>query len=219
MATALSAATLMSTSMNQTLPHMDQEGYLLLVNRQFLISSNYKPEMVLTNIKGTLRYLRPEAAEALEELAAACKKDTKKTLVAISGFREFEKQERIFDNKVKSVGSIEKAYEYVAPPGSSEHQTGLVMDVGQSGSSTGLVEAYKNTATGKWVKDNAHLYGFIIRFQEGWEDITGYNYEPWHLRYVGVEAATFMYENQLPMETYMEDVRVSVLVGILEQTK
>ena len=112
-------------------------------------------------------------------------------------------------------GSEEKADEYVARPGASEHQLGMAMDVGQRNSSAGLTSSFADTKGGAWIAENCWRFGFILRYQEGWEDITGYSYEPWHVRYVGLEHAQAMHEANVPMETYMEDLREQVMIDLL----
>src|SRR5699024_8080361 len=94
------------------------------------------------------------------------------------------------------------AYEYSARPGHSEHQTGRAIDVGSEDSATTLSIKFGDTPEYEWMKDVAHEYGFIIRYLEGKEDITGYQYEPWHLRYVGDEAEA-IYESGLTLEEYL----------------
>ena len=133
-----------------------------------------------------------------------------------SGYRSYQKQKNIYNNKLKSVGgSEEKADEYVARPGASEHQLGMAMDVGQRNSSAGLTSSFADTKGGAWIAENCWRFGFILRYQEGWEDITGYSYEPWHVRYVGLEHAQAMHEANVPMETYMEDLREQVMIDLL----
>ena len=121
-------------------------------------------------------------------------------------------QERRFE---RVGGSEEKADEYVARPGASEHQLGMAMDVGQRNSSAGLTSSFADTKGGAWIAENCWRFGFILRYQEGWEDITGYSYEPWHVRYVGLEHAQAMHEANVPMETYMEDLREQVMIDLL----
>ena len=88
---------------------------------------------------------------------------------------------------------------FSARAGYSEHQTGLALDVIAPG---GTLNGFKNTQQFVWMRDNAHRFGFILRYGDGMEYITGYKFEPWHYRYVGVEAATFIYENDLTFEEY-----------------
>ena len=91
----------------------------------------------------------------------------------------------------------------------------MAMDVGQRNSSAGLTSSFANTKGGEWIAENCWRFGFILRYQEGWEDITGYSYEPWHVRYVGPEHAKAMYEADVPMETYMEELREQVMIDLL----
>ncbi|MGL4373806.1 MAG: M15 family metallopeptidase, partial [Turicibacter sp.] len=92
---------------------------------------------------------------------------------------------------------------YSARPGHSEHQTGLTMDITSPVVGNGLEEAFGATAEGQWIKENSHLFGFIIRYPQEQVFRTGYQYEPWHLRYVGVEVATEIYENNWILEDYI----------------
>lgn len=107
---------------------------------------------------------------------------------------------------------------YVARPGASEHQTGLVMDVGQKSDKVNLTGGFGATKGGKWVAEHCWEYGFIIRYQKGWEEITGYEYEPWHVRYVGKENARRIHEQEMPLEEYLQIVRNERLLGIVEGT-
>lgn len=210
------AASLMEGAMDKGMPQLDIGGQIFLVNRQNVISQEYVPRTVVVDVSGQGRYMREDAARALEEMFAAAKREANITLLTVSGYRSYSKQSTLYSNKIKSTGSVKKAQEYVAPPGASEHQLGLAMDIGAKGVSTGLNGSFGKTKAGKWVRDNAHRFGFIIRYQQGWEEITGYNYEPWHVRYVGVEHATAMYEQNVSMETYMQSLQVKAILDILE---
>jgi D-alanyl-D-alanine carboxypeptidase len=95
----------------------------------------------------------------------------------------------------------------VARPGTSEHQTGLTMDITAKSVGLELVESFENTAEGKWLASNAHNYGFILRYPKGKTNITGYAFEPWHYRYVGVDIATDIFNRGITLEEYMGDVR------------
>jgi len=98
-----------------------------------------------------------------------------------------------------------KAAKYVALPGQSEHQTGLAMDVTSESANWGLSNNFGETNEGKWLKDNCYKYGFILRYPEGKEDITGYNYEPWHIRYVGKKVSTYIYTNNITLEEFFSE--------------
>lgn len=182
---------------------------LLLVNRSMPISGEYEPaDLRVTEIPGQVRKLRAEAASAMEEMAAALRQETGKRLISVSGYRPYDKQSRIYDRKLKRVGGVESlADEYVARPGASEHQTGLSMDVGERGVEDNLGEAFGESVSGLWVRENCWRYGFVIRYEKGWETVTGYEYEPWHLRWVGREHAAYLHEHPMPLENYLAILR------------
>jgi len=96
----------------------------------------------------------------------------------------------------------------VAPPGASEHQLGLAMDLGRKGK-TNLNAAFGSSEEGAWVRDHAHEFGFIIRYKADWSDITGYADEPWHIRYVGRDHAGRIHELDIPLEHYIEQLRLA----------
>lgn len=114
----------------------------------------------------------------------------------MSGFRSFETQEELYNDYV-AVDGVEKADTYSAWPGHSEHQTGLAFDVGW------VDLQFANTGAGQWLARHAHEYGFIIRYPKDKESVTGYQYEPWHIRYLGVDLATKVYESGLCLEEYL----------------
>lgn len=115
----------------------------------------------------------------------------------LSGYRSYYTQQTLYNNYVNIDGK-DLADTYSARPGHSEHQTGLAFDVGN------IDDNYGNTQEGIWLKNNAHLYGFIIRYPKGKEHITGYQYEPWHIRYLGVEHATNIYNSEITLEEYLK---------------
>lgn len=187
---------------------MNLGGSLFLVNRDYTLSSSYVPEdLVKPNVKMTNGNItmRKEAAIALENMFQAAREEENLTLVAVSGYRSYGQQSAIFDRKVKKVGKKE-AMLLVAPPGSSEHQLGLAMDLGAN-RNTSLTETFYDTPEGKWVAENCHRFGFIIRYRQEWTEITGYAYEPWHVRYVGAEHAKRIHELDIPLEYYIAQLR------------
>lgn len=113
-----------------------------------------------------------------------------------SSYRSYADQERIYNRYVEEDGK-EAADTYSARPGHSDHQTGLTFDLNS------IDDSFGDTPESDWVKVNAHKYGFIIRYPEGKQDITGYQYEPWHIRYIGVEKATEVYESGLCLEEFL----------------
>lgn len=124
---------------------------------------------------------------ALTEMFKAAEQDGIQ-LVFGSGYRSEALQRQFYNSYVAQDGQ-EAADRYSARPGTSEHQTGLTFDATAADGSCHLEICFAQTAEGKWLLANAHTYGFIVRYPEGKEDITGYQYEPWHLRYVGRELA------------------------------
>lgn len=185
------------------------DSILVLVNKQRNLPADYEPEdLVKPNVPFPFSgdeprmKMRAEAAIALEELFAEAK-NLSLDLFATSGYRSYDKQKSIFNSNVSKVGE-EEANRYSARPGQSEHQTGLAMDVTSPKMGYGLSESFGRTTEGIWLRENAHNFGYIIRYPQGKEHITGYSYEPWHIRYVGIEVASYVYEHGLTLEEYFE---------------
>lgn len=215
----LTAAGIMmvSTSLKTAAPPQDVNGLLFLVNRHWTISEHYAPEVVDSGVPGQVRRMRADAAAALKEMFDACKAEAGVTLVSVSGYRSYGKQNNIYRRKLRSVkGNVAKALEYVAPPGASEHQLGLAMDIGQK-SKTNLTSSFGKTKGGQWARENCWRFGFILRYDAGWEEITGYSFEPWHFRYVGKENARKIHEANIPLETWLKEYRTQVLLDLLRQ--
>ena len=204
-------------ALEEAAPQHDANGTLFLVNRQYMVTDAYEPaELVEAQVPGQVRQMRPEAAAALEEMYAACKEETGATLISVSGYRSYTKQKNLFAAKLRRVNNkVEKAQEYVAPRGASEHHLGLAMDVGQLNKAA-LNEKFADTVGGIWVKENCWRFGFILRYGEEWENVTGYKYEPWHFRYVGKELAKEIHDANVPFETWLIDYRVRVLQNMLK---
>jgi len=187
------------------------ENFLILVNREHEVPKDYVPKnLVEVNVRfspGTAiqqKMMQKTAAEALEALFDQAQNEGIK-LYGVSGYRSYDYQKMIYERKVNAVGKTE-ADKYVAYPGQSEHHTGLAMDViNEEGVSELLTANFGETKEGQWLEENAHKFGFIIRYPEGKEHITGYNYEPWHLRYVGKEAAQIIKSRGLVLEEYLEE--------------
>ncbi len=157
---------------------------ILIVNKKYGLPKNYDPGV------------NDEAFKALK-LMQADAKTLNLELGLASGYRSYQTQEKLYNNYVKKDGK-EVADTYSAMPGHSEHQTGLAFDVGY------VSEAFANTQEAKWLEENAHLYGFIIRYPKGKTNITGYIYEPWHIRYLGIDIATKVKESGLTLEEYLK---------------
>ncbi len=192
---------------------MNPDNILVLVNKEQSLPSGYKPaDLVVPRVPFSFadpnaekRRMRAEAAAALEEMFAAARRDGIE-LVAVSAYRSYERQKAIFAEEVRQKGE-KKAVQAVAHPGQSEHQTGLAVDISSRSVGCQLTEAFGATKEGQWVAAHAHEYGFIIRYPKGKEAVTGYKYEPWHLRYVGRKAAAVMKERGMTMEEYFQAVK------------
>ncbi len=189
------------------------ENVLALVNKSYYLPDFYKPnDLVRANVEYSFgdeqvekALLRREAASALEEMFQAAKEEGIE-LFAVSGYRSYERQQAVFAAEVATVGQ-EAAEEAVAFPGSSEHQTGLAMDISSLSVGLNLTQDYEHTAEGQWLAENAHQFGFILRYPKGKEAITGYKFEPWHYRYVGKEYADEIYEKNVTLEEFFEIVK------------
>ncbi|WP_342601137.1 M15 family metallopeptidase [Psychrobacillus sp. FSL H8-0483] len=187
----------------------DPESITVLVNKQYAFPEGYEPkELVYPNVpfifneKIEKRMMREEAAKYLEKMFHAANKQNIH-LAGVSGYRSSQTQTVLFNNYVEKDG-IEKAKTYSAVPGTSEHQSGLAIDVSGSDGSCAVDDCFANTEEAAWLEDNAHKYGYIIRFPKDKENITGYQYEPWHIRYVGVNLATELFNKGLTLEEYYE---------------
>ena len=175
---------------------------LVLVNKYFYLDENYIPNnLIKININcasSSSLYGESEAVSNFESMCLAAKEEGL-TIKAMSTYRSYASQSAIYNNYLKSdtQASVDT---YSARPGHSEHQTGLAFDV-----YNGVVSftSFGTTNEYRWVKNNAYKYGFIIRYTEANSYITGYSSEPWHLRYVGVEAATYIYNNNITLEEYL----------------
>ncbi|GGK07781.1 hypothetical protein GCM10007063_32860 [Lentibacillus kapialis] len=181
---------------------------LVLVNKDHALPEGFEPiNLVVPDVRFPFedflpkKQMRQVAATAMEDMFRAAD-NAGLELYAQSGYRSYDRQDAIFAANVREHG--EKAANNVsARPGESEHQTGLTMDVTSPDINFKLTVAFGKTDEGKWLKKHAAEYGFIIRYPKGKEDITQYQYEPWHLRYVGEEAATDIMEQGITLEEYL----------------
>lgn len=156
---------------------------IMIVNKTFSLPSTYDPG------------LDPEAEQAFNDMAGAAWADGI-TLWICSGYRTYDEQVELFEGYV-NMGGLDYADDVSARPGHSEHQSGLCMDINSTDFS------FEYTPEAAWLAEHCAEYGFIVRFPRGKESITGYTYEPWHLRYVGVEAAQVMKAQDLCLEEYL----------------
>lgn len=192
------------TSTNMSLTKYNGAYYVngvMIVNKSYPLDSTYQPNTPYKEITSDYIYGADYLDKTVMENYLKMKEEASKlgyTLKISSGYRSYKVQVDLYNNYVKNDGK-EAADTYSARAGYSEHQSGLCFDV------NGVNYKFLETPTGKWVNENAHKYGFILRFPEGKDDITGYKFEAWHYRYVGVELATKLYNNGnwISLEEYL----------------
>ena len=182
---------------------------------------NYVPKLVEPKVKhcqpvgSHKRYMRAEAAEALEDMFAAAKEAGYELWVK-TAYRSYKNQYDTYTWVLKYCGVQEAVY-YHAVPGKSEHQTGLAVDIVCEASNYENDLGFEKTKEYTWLKENCYKYGFILRYMDGMEHITGYNYEPWHYRYVGVELATYLTEHKMTLEEYYNALPTTDLFQVPEE--
>ena len=175
-----------------TLVIKDRVSYIdghVIVNKTFSVPSNYIPSNAYQEVVGERcnNCINKDAMEAFLLMQSDAKAMGLNIYIA-SGYRSYSYQEKLYNNYV-SISGKDKADTYSARPGHSEHQTGTCFDLNS------VDDSFQYTNEGKWVNENASLYGFVIRYPKGKEDVTGYQYESWHLRYVGKELASKLYHD------------------------
>ncbi|MDF2650425.1 MAG: D-alanyl-D-alanine carboxypeptidase family protein [Paenibacillus sp.] len=190
------------------------ESITVLVNKQYSLPSSYEPtDLVYPDIpfifaeKNEKRKMRKAAASAIEKLFAGAEKDGIR-LSGVSAYRSYATQKALFQRYVLKDGE-EKAKTYSAVPGTSEHETGLAIDVTGRDGKCAAEDCFAGTKEAKWLETHVAEYGFIIRYPKGKTTITGYQYEPWHIRYVGVDVSKEMAAKSLTMEEYYNAVPVT----------
>ena len=179
-------------------------NYLVLINKNNQLNSNYIPsdlEDISVKYAYKNKKLRKKARIYFEKLCHDAYKLGFK-IKAMSAYRDYNYQNKLFNHYVKEKG-LEYALNCSAKPGHSEHQTGLAVDV--EGSNMNY-DNFENSKEFDWMKKNAHKYGFILRYPKGKEHITGFKYEPWHYRYIGIKLATYLYINNLTLEEYKKSI-------------
>ncbi|ARU63774.1 hypothetical protein CBW65_03770 [Tumebacillus avium] len=180
----------------------------VLVNKQLGLPDDFQPSNLtddpnlpfLAGGGGEKRLMRGEVAAALKQLFAAAEKDGLYLSVA-SAYRSHATQTQLFNYYVQTQGETE-ARRYSAVPGHSEHETGLAVDVSGRDGKCAVEDCFADLPEAKWLAKNSHKFGFVIRYPKGKESVTGYAYEPWHLRYLGVDTASAIYAKNTTMEEY-----------------
>lgn len=185
----------------------EPDSISVFVNKEYTLPESYVPENLVTpdvNFFGTntggKNMLREEAATALEKMFDDAS-DEGISLYGVSGYRSYARQKEIYEKNVRLRGS-KSTNKVSASPGHSEHQTGLAIDISSKSLGENLTGEFADTPEGKWVAKNCYRYGFIVRYPKGAEKITGYSYEPWHIRYVGTELSEYIYNEDITLEEY-----------------
>ncbi|MDF2871010.1 MAG: hypothetical protein K0R05_2585 [Anaerocolumna sp.] len=183
------------------------ESITVIVNKELRLPSDYIPsDLLVPDVEYSITYydekklMRKEAGEALKKLFDGAEENGY-ILCGVSAYRSYDRQYQIFTNNVKTQG-MEHTTKYSAIPGYSEHQTGLAIDISTKSVNYRLDASFGETPEYEWLKTNAHLYGFIIRYPDDKTAMTGYSFEPWHIRYVGKALAKYLYENNMCLEEY-----------------
>lgn len=176
----------------------DPASLWVVVNKKRPLPSDYEPNNLIAAGNGEL--LRSDAAKNLGKLRAAAAADGV-YLRAISGYRSYQSQTNLYNSYVASDGQ-KNADTYSARPGHSEHQTGLGVDLGNSDGYCDLDVCFGDTAGGQWLAKHAHEFGFITRYLPGKDSVTGYQPEPWHMRYVGKGLAREINKADITMEEF-----------------
>jgi len=206
------------------------DEYLVLVNKENAVGADYLPEGLVDidtayTTGGKSIQLNETALKALIEMLDAMKEDGITNVSITSAYRTYEYQKKLFDGYIAAESAAhptwsdekvrEQVLTYSAAPGTSEHQTGLCVDLftnemeglynyGEETPKNPWDKGFAETAAYEWLCENAHKYGFILRFPENKTDVTGYSYESWHYRYVGVDHATEIHEKDLTLEEYLD---------------
>lgn len=176
------------------------DNILTLVNKNNKLPAIYVPND-LVEIPNNMAYNGKKVRKELLDNFKKLFKDSKKLgykIIIVSAYRDYDYQKKLFNGYVEEKG-LKYALKCSARAGHSEHQTGLAIDVMGSNNDYNL---FADSKEFEWMKNNAYKYGFILRYPENKENITGFKYEPWHYRYVGIDIATYIYKNNLTLEEY-----------------
>ena len=193
------------------------EAYLVLANKQNPLGGSYAPAELRTipdelTLYGKEIQMETTAAMAAEAMVRELRALGYTDIVITSGYRTYQYQQSLFNTYLGNEMAAHpdwtreqceaEVLTYSARPGESEHQTGLCMDL-ISTENVVLDESFAQNPVYAWLMENAHNFGFILRYPEGKEDVTGYSYEPWHYRFVGAEAAAEIHGKGITLEEYL----------------
>ncbi|NHC40750.1 M15 family metallopeptidase [Bacillus sp. MM2020_1] len=189
-------------------------GIPVLVNKQNKLPPSYQPsDLIYPDIPFTFkqktekRQMRAQAGAAIEKLFAGAKRQGV-ILLGVSAYRSHAAQTALFNYYVDLDG-YEAASAYSAAPGTSEHETGLAIDVTGGDGTCAAEDCFEGTKEATWLQNHAAEYGFIIRYPKGKDSITGYQYEPWHLRFVGKDIAQNIMSSGITLEEYLNTTVVN----------
>lgn len=199
--------------------YTDADSIWVLVNKDRGIPLEYVPSPLITptvpirsNATSDERLVRGDIVQPLADMFAGARQDGHNLMIG-SAYRSSGVQTNLFNTYVAQAG-LEQASMYSARPGHSEHQLGLAVDISTESQQCYLSECFTSTPDGEWLAANAYKYGFTLRYPKGKEAITGYNFEPWHYRYVGIPLATALYQSGLTLEEawpYMETAQQTLV--------
>ncbi len=183
----------------------DDGDLMVLVNKLYTVTADYYPTDMVA-VDGSLStnqglYFKREAYDAYLKMLQAAKAEGIDFLIC-STYRSYDTQKSLYDSSLANYGT-DFTYTRTAFPGRSEHHTGWAVDITSASMGYGLSQDFADFPEGKWINDHCCEYGFIIRYPKGKTNITGYDYEPWHLRYVGTEAAKEITARSLTLEEYL----------------
>jgi len=189
---------------------------VLLINQDNMLERDFRPENMIdvapyVRSQRSPMLLEENAGNAYIKMIASMHEYGITNVAAISGFRDWKHQYNLHNNRINALARtmpIEQARivaaTIVAPPGASEHQSGLAIDISSACIGFSLSERFESTPAFAWISENAHRYGFIVRYPRDSMHITGVIFEPWHLRYVGMDHAIRIFESGLLLEEYVE---------------
>ena len=190
----------------------------VLVNKEHILDKDYVPlEMYVVDENennfhqfkdASLKpMLRSDIKEYVDELINDAQ-ELGLPIIVDSGYRSYNYQQVVLDALINEKG--DEAFKLVALPGASEHQTGLAIDFAYYENGIYNDDVKENDKEAIWLKNNAWKYGFILRYPKGKEDVTGYNFEPWHFRFVGLKLAKYLFKNDLTLEEYYKNSNITL---------
>ena len=190
----------------------------VLVNKEHILDKDYVPlEMYVVdeNENNFHQYkdasLKPMLRSDIKEYVDKLINDAQELglpIIVDSGYRSFKYQQVVLDALIKEKG--DEAFKLVALPGASEHQTGLAIDFAYYENGIYNDDVKESDKEAIWLKNNAWKYGFILRYPKGKENVTGYNFEPWHFRFVGLKLAKYLFKNDLTLEEYYKNSNITL---------